>query len=227
MVSASAAPARETKRRPSRRTAESERKEREKARAYRSDEGDVQSRRKKRRLEELERGTRSGLDTSSIVLPSNSTYTGTLAGILAGRADARNLSDEELDLDFDGRAAGSELHSRSNATGSSAAGKTSRASSTKTGKHKLSAELQALLSTRKGFETRREEASQHPSWVASTANYDTAVAPPSRYPPSRSVPPLCSVCGYWGHQRCKRCDERLCSLSCTSTHDEARCERPV
>lgn len=99
------------------------------------------------------------MDTSSIVLPSNSTYTGTLAGILAGRAEDGNVSDEELELSLDGKVIASESQSTRDASALvGGGGKTNKGPASKVGKHRLNAEIQRLLTTRKGFEMRREEA---------------------------------------------------------------------
>ncbi|KAK7032847.1 hypothetical protein R3P38DRAFT_2521425 [Favolaschia claudopus] len=53
--------------------------------------------------------------------------------------------------------------------------------------------------------------------------YLTAQAPPSTYPPRL----ICSVCGYWGHYKCRRCALPFCDLNCESVHAETRCERRV
>ncbi|KAI0291903.1 hypothetical protein B0F90DRAFT_1812053 [Multifurca ochricompacta] len=38
---------------------------------------------------------------------------------------------------------------------------------------------------------------------------------------------LCTVCGYWGNYKCKKCAMSFCGLDCQSVHDETRCERRV
>ncbi|KAI0768119.1 hypothetical protein BD413DRAFT_139164 [Trametes elegans] len=53
--------------------------------------------------------------------------------------------------------------------------------------------------------------------------YLRAVAPPTREPPRM----LCSVCGYWGKYKCKRCAMPYCDLNCEGVHNETRCERRV
>ncbi|KAI0710108.1 hypothetical protein C8Q76DRAFT_741041 [Earliella scabrosa] len=53
--------------------------------------------------------------------------------------------------------------------------------------------------------------------------YLRAVAPPPREPPRL----LCSVCGYWGKYKCKRCAMPYCDLNCEGVHNETRCERRV
>ncbi|KAM5538501.1 hypothetical protein V8D89_007834 [Ganoderma adspersum] len=53
--------------------------------------------------------------------------------------------------------------------------------------------------------------------------YLRAVAPPPLEPPRL----LCSVCGYWGKYKCKRCAMPYCDLNCEGVHNETRCERRV
>ncbi|KII89747.1 hypothetical protein PLICRDRAFT_174584 [Plicaturopsis crispa FD-325 SS-3] len=53
--------------------------------------------------------------------------------------------------------------------------------------------------------------------------YLTAIAPPPREPPRL----MCSVCGYWGHYKCKRCAMPYCDRNCEGVHNETRCERRV
>ena len=38
---------------------------------------------------------------------------------------------------------------------------------------------------------------------------------------------LCSVCGYWGKYKCRRCAMPYCDLNCEGVHNETRCERRV
>ncbi|KAH9856526.1 hypothetical protein C2E23DRAFT_721448 [Lenzites betulinus] len=38
---------------------------------------------------------------------------------------------------------------------------------------------------------------------------------------------LCTVCGYWGKYKCKRCALPYCDLNCQGVHNETRCERRV
>ncbi|OCH95457.1 hypothetical protein OBBRIDRAFT_580074 [Obba rivulosa] len=57
----------------------------------------------------------------------------------------------------------------------------------------------------------------------SIPTYLTAGAPPPREP-SRL---LCSVCGYWGKYKCKKCKMPYCDMSCEAVHNETRCERRV
>ncbi|KAI0077883.1 hypothetical protein K474DRAFT_1642420 [Panus rudis PR-1116 ss-1] len=58
---------------------------------------------------------------------------------------------------------------------------------------------------------------------AGTPTYLTAVTPPPREPPRL----ICSVCGYWGRYRCRRCGMAYCDRNCEETHEDARCERRV
>ncbi|KAF8591097.1 hypothetical protein K439DRAFT_1644375 [Ramaria rubella] len=51
----------------------------------------------------------------------------------------------------------------------------------------------------------------------------TATSPPPREPPRV----LCSVCGYWGKYKCRKCAMSYCDLNCQATHDETRCEKRV
>lgn len=60
----------------------------------------------------------------------------------------------------------------------------------------------------------------YPSMVPT---YLTAAAPPPREP-SRM---MCTVCGYWGKYRCKKCGMACCDKICEGVHDETRCERRV
>ncbi|KAJ7593440.1 hypothetical protein C8J56DRAFT_1003166 [Mycena floridula] len=58
---------------------------------------------------------------------------------------------------------------------------------------------------------------------ARTPTYLTAQTPPSKYPPRM----MCSVCGYWGQYKCRKCSMPYCDRNCESVHDETRCERRV
>ncbi|KAI0661550.1 hypothetical protein C8Q70DRAFT_1043527 [Cubamyces menziesii] len=53
--------------------------------------------------------------------------------------------------------------------------------------------------------------------------YLRAVAPPPREPPRM----LCSVCGYFGKYKCRRCAMPYCDMNCEGVHNETRCERRV
>jgi zinc finger HIT domain-containing protein 1 len=61
------------------------------------------------------------------------------------------------------------------------------------------------------------------SLPSSIPTYLTAAAAPHKEP----TRPLCSVCGYWGNYKCKKCAMPFCGLDCRSVHDETRCERRV
>ncbi|KAK2766269.1 hypothetical protein FQN54_007786 [Arachnomyces sp. PD_36] len=59
--------------------------------------------------------------------------------------------------------------------------------------------------------------------------------PPLSYNASRAGPPtvegsgtsrqFCSICGYWGGIRCRKCHSRTCGLDCYKVHEETRCDR--
>ncbi|KAH9928687.1 uncharacterized protein B0H18DRAFT_245675 [Fomitopsis serialis] len=53
--------------------------------------------------------------------------------------------------------------------------------------------------------------------------YLSAAAPPPREPPRL----ICSVCGYWGKYKCRKCAMPYCDLNCEGVHNETRCERRV
>jgi zinc finger HIT domain-containing protein 1 len=55
------------------------------------------------------------------------------------------------------------------------------------------------------------------------ANYLTAVTVPPSVPPRI----MCSVCGYWGRYKCRRCAMPYCGKACEDVHGETRCERRV
>lgn len=61
------------------------------------------------------------------------------------------------------------------------------------------------------------------SLPSSVPTYLTAGAPPSVYPPRM----ICSVCGYWGLYKCRRCAMPYCDRNCEGVHAETRCERRV
>ncbi|KAH7884665.1 hypothetical protein F5I97DRAFT_2074900 [Phlebopus sp. FC_14] len=56
-----------------------------------------------------------------------------------------------------------------------------------------------------------------------TPSYLTAPSPPSPYP----LRMLCTVCGYKGAYKCRRCAMAYCDMNCGKTHDETMCERRV
>lgn len=53
--------------------------------------------------------------------------------------------------------------------------------------------------------------------------YLTAAAPP----PTEPARLLCTVCGYWGRYKCRRCSMAYCDKKCEDTHNDTRCERRV
>lgn len=89
-------------------------------------------------------------------------------------------------------------------------------------KRKSSMNVRTAILYRKGLAALVEESgiSILPSTVPS---YITATAPPSPYPARL----LCSVCGYKGAYRCKKCAIPYCDMKCGQVHDDTRCERRV
>ncbi|KAI6025598.1 hypothetical protein F5J12DRAFT_715391 [Pisolithus orientalis] len=89
-------------------------------------------------------------------------------------------------------------------------------------KKKSSMNVRTAVLYRKGLAALVDESgiSTLPSTVPS---YLTATAPPSPYP----VRLLCSVCGYKGAYKCKKCAMPYCDMNCGQVHDETRCERRV
>lgn len=61
------------------------------------------------------------------------------------------------------------------------------------------------------------------SYPAAAPTYLTATAPPPREPPRM----MCTVCGYYGKYRCRKCGVAYCDQNCESVHEETRCERRV
>ncbi|EKM58064.1 uncharacterized protein PHACADRAFT_171291 [Phanerochaete carnosa HHB-10118-sp] len=61
------------------------------------------------------------------------------------------------------------------------------------------------------------------SYPAAIPTYVTATAPPPREPPRM----ICTVCGYYGKYRCRKCGVAYCGKNCESVHDETRCERRI
>ncbi|KAF9490784.1 hypothetical protein BDN71DRAFT_147120 [Pleurotus eryngii] len=91
------------------------------------------------------------------------------------------------------------------------------------GKRKKSTmNIRTAVLYRKNLSTLIEE-SHIAEYPSSVPTYLTAVSPPPRYPPRL----LCSICGYWGQYKCKRCDMPFCDRSCEGVHNETRCERRV
>ncbi|KAJ7086100.1 hypothetical protein B0H15DRAFT_357814 [Mycena belliarum] len=89
-------------------------------------------------------------------------------------------------------------------------------------KKKSTMNVRTALLYRKNFATLLEE-SNIASLPPTVPTYLTAQAPAPTYPPRL----ICSVCGYWGHYKCRRCALPYCDLSCESVHAETRCERRV
>ncbi|KAF9237615.1 hypothetical protein BU15DRAFT_88626 [Melanogaster broomeanus] len=86
-------------------------------------------------------------------------------------------------------------------------------------KKKQSMNVRTAILYRKGLTTLVEES----GLPSNTPSYLTASAPPSRFPPRM----FCSVCGYKGAYKCKKCAMPYCDMNCGQVHDETRCERRV
>ncbi|OAX37763.1 hypothetical protein K503DRAFT_692747, partial [Rhizopogon vinicolor AM-OR11-026] len=89
-------------------------------------------------------------------------------------------------------------------------------------KKKSSTKVRTALLYRKNLATLIEE-SRITALPSHIPTYLTAAAPPPQVP-SRL---LCSVCGYKGAYKCKKCAMAYCDMSCESVHAETRCERRV
>ncbi|KAF7308494.1 HIT-type domain-containing protein [Mycena chlorophos] len=89
-------------------------------------------------------------------------------------------------------------------------------------KKKSTMNVRTALLYRKTFATLLEDSGLD-RLPPTTATYLTAQAPPSRYPPRL----ICSVCGYWGAYKCRRCAMPYCDRNCEGVHAETRCERRV
>ncbi|PPQ83446.1 hypothetical protein CVT25_007037 [Psilocybe cyanescens] len=89
-------------------------------------------------------------------------------------------------------------------------------------KKKSTMNVRTALLYRKNLATLIDE-SNIASLPSSVPTYLTASAPPSVYPPRM----ICSVCGYWGSYKCRRCAMPYCDLNCEGVHAETRCERRV
>ncbi|KIK62493.1 hypothetical protein GYMLUDRAFT_41946 [Collybiopsis luxurians FD-317 M1] len=89
-------------------------------------------------------------------------------------------------------------------------------------KKKSTMNVRTALLYRKNLATLIEE-SGIASLPPSIPSYLTAVSPPSNYPPRM----ICSVCGYWGQYKCRKCSMPYCDLNCEGIHVETRCERRV
>ncbi|KAF9060483.1 hypothetical protein BDP27DRAFT_1385564 [Rhodocollybia butyracea] len=89
-------------------------------------------------------------------------------------------------------------------------------------KKKSTMNIRGALLYRKNLATWVDE-SGIASFPSSVPSYLTAATPPSKYP-SRL---LCTVCGYWGWYKCRKCAMPYCDLNCEGIHLETRCERRV
>ncbi|KAJ8582734.1 hypothetical protein M405DRAFT_854528 [Rhizopogon salebrosus TDB-379] len=89
-------------------------------------------------------------------------------------------------------------------------------------KKKSSTKVRTALLYRKNFATLIEE-SRIAALPSHVPTYLTAAAPPPQVPPRL----LCSVCGYKGAYKCKKCAMPYCDMNCESVHAETRCERRV
>ncbi|KAG2110973.1 uncharacterized protein F5147DRAFT_772234 [Suillus discolor] len=89
-------------------------------------------------------------------------------------------------------------------------------------KKKSSMKVRTALLYRKNLATLIEE-SRIASLPCHVPTYLTAAAPPPQLPPRL----LCSVCGYKGAYKCKKCAMPYCDINCQGVHAETRCERRV
>ncbi|KAJ7671601.1 hypothetical protein DFH06DRAFT_1178109 [Mycena polygramma] len=89
-------------------------------------------------------------------------------------------------------------------------------------KKKSTMNVRTALLYRKNFATLLDE-SNIASLPATVPTYLTAQSPAPTYPPRL----ICSVCGYWGRYKCRRCALPYCDLNCEGVHAETRCERRV
>ncbi|KZP31838.1 hypothetical protein FIBSPDRAFT_925662 [Athelia psychrophila] len=89
-------------------------------------------------------------------------------------------------------------------------------------KKKSSMNVRTAVLYRKNLATLIDE-SGIASLPSNVPTYLTAATPPPKDPPRL----LCSVCGYWGKYKCRRCAMPYCDLNCEGVHNETRCERRV
>ncbi|KAF9223474.1 hypothetical protein BS17DRAFT_796120 [Gyrodon lividus] len=89
-------------------------------------------------------------------------------------------------------------------------------------KKKSSMNVRTAILYRKGLAALIEESGLS-SLPCNVPSYLTASAPSSPFPPRM----LCSVCGYKGAYKCKKCSMPYCDMNCGQAHDETRCERRV
>ncbi|KIJ52536.1 hypothetical protein M422DRAFT_58679 [Sphaerobolus stellatus SS14] len=90
------------------------------------------------------------------------------------------------------------------------------------GKRKSTMNVRGALLYKKNLQQLIDE-SGIASLPPTTPTYLTAVAPLPKHPPRI----LCSVCGYWGRYKCRKCAMPYCDLNCQATHNETRCEKRV
>ncbi|KAF8525821.1 hypothetical protein BU17DRAFT_74246 [Hysterangium stoloniferum] len=90
------------------------------------------------------------------------------------------------------------------------------------GKRKSTLNVRGALLYKKNLQQLIEE-SGIANLPPTAPSYLTAAAPPPREPPRV----LCSVCGYWGKYKCRKCTMPYCDLNCQATHNETRCEKRV
>ncbi|KAF8558216.1 hypothetical protein OG21DRAFT_1405869, partial [Imleria badia] len=91
-----------------------------------------------------------------------------------------------------------------------------------TKKKKSTMNVRTAILYRKGLAALIDE-SGLASLAPTQPSYLTASAPASTVPPRM----LCTVCGYKGAYRCKKCSMSYCDLRCGQVHEETRCERRV
>jgi len=87
---------------------------------------------------------------------------------------------------------------------------------------KVNMNIRTAILYRKNFATLLEE-SGLANLPSSTPTYLNAAVAHAKKP----TRPLCTVCGYWGNYKCKKCAMHFCGLDCQGVHDETRCERRV
>ncbi|KAJ7220054.1 hypothetical protein GGX14DRAFT_585296 [Mycena pura] len=86
-------------------------------------------------------------------------------------------------------------------------------------KKKSSMNVRTALLYRKNFAMLLEE-SNIDGFPSTVPTYLTAQAPPSNYPPRL----ICSVCGYWGRYKCRRCALPYCDQNCEGVSSENQFE---
>ncbi|KAJ3518889.1 hypothetical protein NM688_g9379 [Phlebia brevispora] len=86
-------------------------------------------------------------------------------------------------------------------------------------KKKSTMNIRTAVLYKKSFAMLLEE-SGIASYSPNVPTYLTAAAPAPKVPPRM----FCTVCGYWGKYRCKRCGMAYCDKNCEDVHDETRRE---